>query len=369
MAVITGEGDDKINRSRGALQTTLKPRLYITRERYSPPDVACSQTSSAAKCMSIPPSHFIPRKPLVINNGKSSLPFDHPGALPMNAILRLLILSPAILLTVTTIIQADDKPHDFKITWKNNYLTISGDRLPGKEMKVMYLEAYCRPGSTDRVWSKTTIGHQTKLISARKDGRYIKLRCTLNDGVIVDHEITVVPEGVEFKVVAHNPTKTVSQAHWAQPCIRVGEFTGRTQKTYLSKSFLYLDNKLSRMPTKNWATKARYIPGQVWCPKHVNRNDVNPRPLSEDVPSNGMIGCFSKDGSMIMASVWEPYQELFQGVIVCVHSDFRIGGLKPGESKNIRGKIYLVKADPDALMKRYRKDFPEHFTTKKAASK
>ena len=93
--------------------------------------------------------------------------------------------------------------------------------------------------------------------------------------------------------------------------------------------------------------------------------DVNPRPLSRLVPSNGLIGCFSGDGKMVMASAWEPYQELFQGVAVCVHSDFRIGGLKPGETKNIRGKLYLMSADPDALLRRYERDFPEHVTKKK----
>jgi len=60
-----------------------------------------------------------------------------------------------------------------------------------------------------------------------------------------------------------------------------------------------------------------------------------------------------------MAVVWEPYQEIFQGVIACIHSDLRIGGLKPGETKHIRGKIYIVDADVDALLKRYRNDFPE----------
>ena len=78
------------------------------------------------------------------------------------------------------------------------------------------------------------------------------------------------------------------------------------------------------------------------------------------MPSNGLIGCFSADGKQIMATAWEPYQELFQGVIVCLHSDFRIGGLKPGESKTIRGKIYLMPADIDGLLTRYRHDFPEH---------
>jgi predicted neuraminidase len=66
---------------------------------------------------------------------------------------------------------------------------------------------------------------------------------------------------------------------------------------------------------------------------------------------------------MILATAWEPYQELFQGVIVCLHSDFRIGGLKPGEQKRIRGKLYLVPADEEALLARYRRDFPEHKST------
>ena len=87
---------------------------------------------------------------------------------------------------------------------------------------------------------------------------------------------------------------------------------------------------------------------------------MNPRPLSPIVPSNGLIGCVSADGKELLATAWEPYQELFQGVIVCLHSDFRIGGLKPGESKTIRGKIYLMPADFAALETRYRKDFPEH---------
>ena len=63
---------------------------------------------------------------------------------------------------------------------------------------------------------------------------------------------------------------------------------------------------------------------------------------------------------MIMATAWEPYQELFQGVIRCIHSDFRIGGLKPGETKSIRGMIYLMKNDMNLLLKKYQADFPEH---------
>ena len=61
-----------------------------------------------------------------------------------------------------------------------------------------------------------------------------------------------------------------------------------------------------------------------------------------------------------MAVAWEPYQELFQGVAACIHSDFRIGGLKPGKTKQIRGTIYFTRASSDALLQRYEMEFPEH---------
>jgi len=251
-----------------------------------------------------------------------------------------------------------DRP--LHLAWGKSLLTISGDQVPGGKVEVNYLEAYCRPGSTDRDWRMTTIGHATRLVKAPPDGTSLKLECVLTDGVVVRHTIESTADEVRFEVVATNETDAESLAHWAQPCMRVDRFTGRTQQTYLDKSFVFLDGKLARMPTPRWATKARYVPGQVWAAPGVDRNDVNPRPLSEDVPSNGLIGCFSADEKKILAMAWEPYQELFQGVIVCLHSDFRIGGLKPGETKRIRGRIYLVDADVDALLERYRKDFPEH---------
>jgi hypothetical protein len=254
---------------------------------------------------------------------------------------------------------AADKSKQLTLSWAKNYLTIRGSRLPGGELKIHYLEAYCRPGSTDRDWGQTVIKHKTELLSRSSDGRSLKLRCVLADGVVVNHEITAGEDEVAFRVVATNPTSSPSEAHWAQPCIRVGTFTGKGQKDYLPQCFIFIDDKLARLPTRPWAERGHYVPGQVYCPANVDRRDVNPRPLSSLVPHNGLIGCFSADGKMLMATAWEPYQELFQGVVVCVHSDFRIGGLKPGESKRIRGKIYLMPADPAALLRRYKRDFPE----------
>jgi hypothetical protein len=246
--------------------------------------------------------------------------------------------------------------------WKDNILTIAGDHLPGGHVRVLYIEAYCRPGSTRREWGKTVIGHKTRLVSRDDDGRGLALECALTDGVVVRHAIRAGDAGdeVDFRITATNSTSKPSEAHWAQPCVQLHAFTGRDKHTYLDKCFIFLDGKLARMPTRDWAKEALYTPGQVWCPKHVDRNDVNPRPLSGNVPDNGLIGCFSADEKTVLAIAFEPYQELFQGVICCLHSDFRLGGLKPGETKKVRGKIYVVPADEKKLVERYRRDFPEH---------
>lgn len=249
------------------------------------------------------------------------------------------------------------------ISWENEYLTITHRALPAKPVSIHYLEAFCRPGSTDRDWHETVIPHKSTKLTPHHAGE-VRLQQVLADGVVVHHVITPVTDGVSFTVSAYNPTDKVSQAHWAQPCMRVDRFVGlpmqKNGEHYLPQCFIYLDNKPTRMPTPVWAKKARYIPGQVWCPLHVDRDDVNPRPLSAQVPSNGLIGCFSKDERWVLAMAWEPYQELFQGVITCLHSDFRIGGLQPRERKQIRGKVYLFRGKEKALLERYQNEFPEH---------
>jgi hypothetical protein len=264
---------------------------------------------------------------------------------------------------------------DLEIQWDKNYLTIDRAGLPGGPVQIHYLEAYCRPNSQETDWVQhTVIRHETKLLSSSPDRREIRLRCELTDGVIVEHLIQAAEDTVTFSLQAHNPTSKPSEAHWAQPCIRVGNFTGLGPDTtqdgyaYIRKCFVFLDGKLAMMPTRDWATKARYTPGQVWAAPGVPRADVNPRPLHPDTPSNGLIGCFSGDGQQILAVAFEPYQELFQGVIRCIHSDFRLGGLAPGENKPIRGKLYIVPNDIPALLARYRHDFPEHFQTDTAKS-
>jgi len=269
-----------------------------------------------------------------------------------------------IILLGCSSIDAADPVATLTLRWQDRFLEVIGPQIPGGSIRTHYLEAYCRPGSTDRDWNETVIRHQSRLISATENGKRIEIEDRLEDGVVVKHVIKAGDDDVEFLVTATNPTETESQTHWAQPCMRVDKFVGGDPKDarevfppYIRKCFLMIDGKLTRLPTEPWATDARYVPGQVYAPAHVDRGDVNPRPLSELVPSNGLTGCYSSDETMILAVAWEPYQEIFQGVITCMHADFRIGGLKPGETKTIRGKLYLVPADEASLIERYHADF------------
>ncbi len=226
-----------------------------------------------------------------------------------------------------------------------HWLVIQGEHLPGREVRINYLEAYCRAGSTVADWvTHTVIPHTSETLSLSADRSVLRLRDTLEDAVTVEHTITATDDAVDFSLAAKNGGSTRSEAHWAQPCIRLAAFTGFDPNgpdldDYLGKCFIYLDGRAVRLPTTPWATEARYVPGQVWGAPGVPASDLNPRPHSALRPSHGLIGVFSGDEKMVFATAWEPWQELFQGVARCIHSDFRLGGLQPGETKRIRGKI------------------------------
>ena len=244
----------------------------------------------------------------------------------------------------------------FELQWEKNFLTLKAPGLPGGEIKIHYLEAYLRSGSTNQDWLKSMLRHRTTLISA--DKRRIELRCDVEPGVVVEHLILAGADEVTFKVKAHNPSKKFADVQWAQPCMRVDKFTGRDQSNYFERCFIWTANGPTLLHQTKRSYKALYVPGQVYVPAGVDLADVNPRPISLDRPINNLIGCYSADGKSILATAFSDSQELFQGVAVCIHADFRIGGLPAGATKELVGKLYWMPADLDKLKLRYDRDFP-----------
>ncbi|GMU91343.1 MAG: hypothetical protein AMXMBFR4_04010 [Candidatus Hydrogenedentota bacterium] len=250
---------------------------------------------------------------------------------------------------------ADSGP--LRLEWKDNLLTVHGEDLPGGTLEIWYLEAFCRKGSTRRKWEETLIPHETRLVRRSKDGTRIQLESLVEPGVRVSHVIKARKDEVEFLLTIHNTTPRAVDIDWAQPCVRVAPFTGLGQDDYIKACFIVTEAGPVRLDQTRRAKEALYRGGQVYVPKGIDRNDVNPRPISPDVPVKNLMGCVSGDGGRVLAMAWDQTQELFQGVITCIHADFRVGGLGPRESKKVRGKLYLLPNDFGALLKRYERDF------------
>jgi|ERR1043166_4656929 hypothetical protein len=244
------------------------------------------------------------------------------------------------------------------VSWTNNLLTVQGPNLPGGKLEIWYLEAFCRAGSTDRDWHQTTLPHKTTLSSASRDGKRLRLVTRVQPEVEVTHEVRASADEVEFRFRLTNRGRERVDLEWFQPaCIRVDRFTGRNQNDYIGRSFIFTERGLTTMDQTRRREEALYRGGQVYVPANINLEDVNPRPISPEQPSNGLIGCFSFDDQWLLATAWDHTHELFQGVYVCLHSDPHIGGLAPGQTKKVRGKLYLLKNDTAALLQRYRRDF------------
>jgi hypothetical protein len=248
---------------------------------------------------------------------------------------------------------------DLRIGWTNNMLTLSSPTLPGGPVDIWYLEAFCRSGSTHRDWRQRPFPTAPSCSKPRRMANGCACAQT-SRSVEMMHQIRARADEVEFQLEIVNRSAEPVDVQWFQPCMRVDRFTGLKQSNYIQGCFIFTKGGLTTLDKTRRTEDAIYRGGQVYVPAGVSTKDVNPRPLSPDVPVNGLIGCFSADGKSLLAMAWDNTQELFQGVIVCIHNDPRIGGLKPGERKTLRGRVYFMPNDTTALLKRYERDFPNN---------
>lgn len=263
-----------------------------------------------------------------------------------------------VLLACVPLSQTAGAADRLALAWTNDLLTVSAPHMPGAKLDIWWLEAFCRKGSTRRAWHLTTIPHRSELLSVSKGGRRLRLRTTVEPSVTVLHDLRAGKDEVDFRLTLQNLGDQPVDLEWFEPCIRVDRFTGRGQSNYIERCFIFTERGLTRLTELPRAEEALYRGGQVYVPKGINPDDVNPRPISPVTPANGLIGCFSHDGQWLLATAWNRTQYLFQGVIVCIHSDPHVGGLGPRETKQVRGKLYFMKNAPAQLFARYRRDFP-----------
>jgi len=247
-------------------------------------------------------------------------------------------------------------PHPgITLDYNKQMLSVTHPLLGAKPVMINCMEAYCKKGSTHRPWNQTTIGQDNTIVS--KSPHEIQVKTSLASGVEVAHRFAVVADEILFEATFTNLTDKPVDVEWMQPCIRLHDFVGLSQDEYWQKCFIFTAKGMTLLGDTSRTEEAIYRGGQVYVPAGVSRDDVNPRPLSPDVPTNSLIGCFSADNKAILATSWTDVQELFQGVIVCIHADPRIGGLGPRQTRHIWGKLYIIPNDTKELLRRYRRDF------------
>lgn len=254
--------------------------------------------------------------------------------------------------------QPASRPAAPALSWTNNLLTFSHPDLPGGSLDIFYLEAFCLPGGHERRWDLTRVPHATRLLRRASDGTSLAFQSTVGPHIVVDHTVRALRDGLEMHFTLVNRGKEPWAVHWFQPaCVRVDRFTGADQSHYTARSFVFTDRGLTWLAGARRNEEALYRGGQVFLPPWIQATDANPRPISPDRVTQGIIGCVSKDDRWLLAIASDRTFELFEGVYVCLHSDPWIGGLQPGETRRIRQRLYLLPNQPDALLRRYQRDF------------
>jgi hypothetical protein len=272
--------------------------------------------------------------------------------------MKSLKLRSGCLLVLILLIRLCPADEPLKLSWTNNLLKVTSPELPGGALEIWYLEAFCRANSRTQNWNKTTVPHKTVLLESSSNRQILKFRTTVQTNVEVLHTLRSSVDEIDITYEFKNHGADLSPIEWFQPaCIRLAKFSGRDQTNYTARSFIFTERGLTTLDQTHRTLEALYKGGQVYVPKNINRADANPRPLADDYPINGLIGCFSADDKYILATAFDQTHELFEGVYVCLHSDPHIGGLASGETKRIYGKIYLLPNDVEGLLKRYRADF------------
>jgi hypothetical protein len=142
------------------------------------------------------------------------------------------------------------------------------------------------------------------------------------------------------------------------PCFNPGPVKTRNPQFANTNTYFLGPDGLKRLMKReihfNAAMRAlvdkEALSGQyLWTPKW---------PLNQTDAIGGLIVRESTNGKWVCGIAWDDFLSA-QGhnPWECMHLSVRVGPLKPGESKTIRGKIYLFRGNKQDLLKRYRGDF------------
>ncbi len=172
-------------------------------------------------------------------------------------------------------------------------------------------------------------------------------------------EMTAAENGADLKLTVKNLTDyEFPRIAAVIPCFNPGPEKTRNRQlantnTYflakagleqLNKREIHYNDKLRGLVDRE-AVNGKYVWSNKW-------------PKNESNAIAGLIIRESNDGKWACGIAWEDFLSA-QGhnPWECMHLSVRIGPMKPGESKTIRGRIYLLPGKKHDVLQRYHADF------------
>ena len=86
-----------------------------------------------------------------------------------------------------------------------HWSVIHGDQVPGKQVRINRLEAYCSAKSKQAGWVKhKVVKHEAQLISINENVTVLRLHDRVSDGLIVERAIKAGREEIEIVISEKN---------------------------------------------------------------------------------------------------------------------------------------------------------------------
>jgi len=207
-------------------------------------------------------------------------------------------------------------------------------------------------------------GDKPSRVSVKNEGSQAEFVATDDRKIRLDCQ--VVEDGVDLLLTATNTTDyTWSEASALCPCFFPGspdpkhpdppidEIFRDDEKTH---TYFLGDKGLKMVETNTNLHFNHRLRDHI--DRHIQAGEADKNWGVHHDAVAGLMVRESSDGEWVAGIGWEDFLAA-QGhnPLHCMHLSVRLGALEPGETKTVRGKIYLFKGDKEDCLKRFNNDF------------
>ena len=179
-----------------------------------------------------------------------------------------------------------------------------------------------------------------------------------------------VADGAELELRVTNLTESIWPAvAGVIPCWNPGQLPGTNPSMPLplnhnfsdpwrTRSFFLSTDGLSPLASRAMHFNARHRGEAEQLGEHGRFSFSYKWPTSDVDAVGGLLVRESEDGRWATGVAWEDFLSV-QGhnPWYCLHTCARVGALKPGQSRTLRGRLYLLAGTKEDVLRAYRRDF------------